>query len=64
MTASPLHPALTEQERHDVHHALRMLLKHPLTPAGEERERIKRMADEIWNEHVARVAAELHQESA
>ena len=47
----------SHEERHDIHHALRMLLKHPLTPRGEEAERIQRMADEIWNTHAADTAA-------
>lgn len=41
---------LTEDEREEVHRALRLLLKHPLTERGKEAQSIRNMADEIWDE--------------
>ena len=42
---------VTEEEFHDLHHALRMLLKHPFTPLGDERDRLTASADTLWNAH-------------
>lgn len=41
-------------EFHDLHHALRMLLKHPMTPRGEEFERLTASADTLWTAHCHR----------
>ena len=47
----------TDAEFHDLHHALRMLAKHSLTPQGEELQRITDSANALWNAHAARVAS-------
>lgn len=38
-------------EFHDIHHALRLLLRHPLTPRGQEQSRLTEMAGQMWDAH-------------
>jgi hypothetical protein len=40
----------TQQDLADVHHALRMLCQHPAT-GDAEKDRLTRMADELWERH-------------
>lgn len=47
---------VTDEELHDIHHALRMLLKHPFQPRGDEHDRLTASADAIWNAHCNRLA--------
>jgi len=57
MTA-PDRPWLREvsnRDLSDMHHALRMILKHP-TVSGEEARLFTNLADACWNEHVRRCA--------
>ena len=46
---------VTDEELHDLHHALRMLIKHPFQPRGDELDRLTASADAIWNAHCGRV---------
>lgn len=55
MSAEDRWSGFSEREKQDIHHALRMLLKHPML-GSDERGPIKKMADEIWDAHAARVA--------
>ena len=66
MRIDPVRPAsrekrwmlnVSDEEFHDLHHALRMLLKSWLPPKGEEAERVTRSADELWDAHCNRTAA-------
>jgi hypothetical protein len=48
---------LTKKERMVIHHALRVLLTHPLRLPDDEERLVKRLADELWEQHAEEVAA-------
>lgn len=48
--------AFDKREIQDIHHALRMICKHPLVSDGE-REHFERLANEVWDYHAASVAS-------
>ncbi len=59
-TATSERPWLREVEPRDlqdIHHALRMIVKHPMV-TGEEARLFTNLADACWAEHCRRVEAE------
>lgn len=49
--------AFTHEEACLIHHALRMLAKHPMI--GEDGPAATKLADEFWDLHAARVSEEI-----
>ena len=48
---------LTDEEKQMIHHALRMLLTHPMRLPEDDEATATRLADEIWDEHCEMVGA-------
>jgi hypothetical protein len=49
--------AFSHNETMNIHHALRMLLTHPIQLPQDDQDEIKRLADEIWDRHARLVAS-------
>ena len=45
----------TKSERHMFHHALRVLLTHPIRMLEDEEILAKALADELWDQHAREV---------
>lgn len=56
MTGPSRWDRFTEQERHMLHHALRVLATHPIPSSPGDAELRDRLANELWDLHCELVA--------